>query len=133
MNGTTYPLEYNPVANSWTILAQMPSLRIYFAVAAYQNKIYVIGGRDPYRLDLLSGLNEVYDTVTNTWSKKAPMPKNESSIRANAIKGKIYVTSGEQFYRDASTEIEVYDPNTDTWSSAAPMPNSSLRLRLHGR
>lgn len=123
MNGTAYPLEYNPATNTWTVLARMPSLRIDFAVAAYQTKIYVIGGQDPYRLDLISGLNEVYDTVRNTWSTQAPMPKNENSIHANVVNGKIYVMGGAQSTTwGVSDPIQVYNPSADSWSTAAPMP-----------
>src|SRR5208283_4470919 len=75
--------EYNITTGSWTYKAPMPVPRAYFAIAAYQNKIYCIGGQTGYEQDpaadnlwgpVESPVNEVYDIATDSWENKAPMP-----------------------------------------------------------
>jgi N-acetylneuraminic acid mutarotase len=39
--------EYDPATNIWTFKAPMPTPRSHFGIAAYQNKIYCIGGYIP--------------------------------------------------------------------------------------
>jgi N-acetylneuraminic acid mutarotase len=115
--------EYDPATNTWTTKASMPTPRDYFAIAAYQNKIYCIGGavgftavegKPGFYSYVTSGVNEVYDTVTGTWETKTPMPFNGMKLRANVVNNKIYVMQG--FY------MHVYDPASDSWTDATTMP-----------
>jgi len=116
--------EYDPETDTWTTKASMPTPRDYFAIAAYQNKIYCIGGAIGFTVDewglfhsyVASGVNEVYDTVTNTWETKTPMPVIGMEIQAHVINGKIYVMGVAFTY--------VYDPENDSWTSKTRMPAS---------
>jgi hypothetical protein len=121
--------EYDPETDTWTYKASMPTPRAYFAVAAYQNKIYCIGGAVGISVDEIgfysyveSGVNEVYDTVTNTWNTKTPMPDEGGKFQAHAVNGKIYVIRGSYSY--------VYDPADDSWASIEQMPPPSPRSSL---
>jgi N-acetylneuraminic acid mutarotase len=100
--------EYDPETDTWTYKASMPTPRIVFATAVYQNKIYCIGGKTS---DGYTGVNEVYDPVTDTWETKTAMPTARGWLTANVVGGKIYLISG---YPN-ETLNEVYDPATDTW------------------
>lgn len=120
--------EYDPATNTWTTKASMPTPRDYFAIAAYQNKIYCIGGaigftavegKPGFYSYVTSGVNEVYDTVTNTWETKTPMPFNGMKLRANVVNDKIYVMQG--FY------VHVYDPASDSWTNRSSMPATPLQ------
>ena len=127
---TRYPLdafvgtneEYNLATNSWTIKASMPTPRAYFAIVAFQNKIYCIGGAIGFSVDersgfysyITSGVNEVYDTDTNTWVTKTPMPNVGMKLQAHVINGKIYVIRPGYTY--------VYDPLNDSWTNKTRMP-----------
>src|SRR5207245_6514373 len=71
--GINQPLNafyrYDPVANTWTQLANLPE-PVYDAHAAYAanvNKVYVFGGY---------GLNTtyIYDIASDTWTAGAAMP-----------------------------------------------------------
>jgi len=114
--------EYDPATDTWTTKASMPTPRDDFAIAAYQNKIYCIGGAIGYTVDemsgfygyIASGVNEVYDTVTDSWVTKASMPFDGMKLRANVVNGKIYVMQG--FY------VHVYDPADDSWTNRTRMP-----------
>jgi N-acetylneuraminic acid mutarotase len=115
--------EYDPTTDTWTTKASMPTPRDYFAIAAYQNKIYCIGGAVGYTVDemygvfysyVTSGVNEVYDTVTDTWETRAPLPDDAMEIQAHVVNGKIYVMDWSYVY--------VYDPAADSWTSKTRMP-----------
>src|SRR3972149_6681250 len=64
--------EYDPATNTWTYKTSMPHPRDYFAIGAYQKKIYCIG----------SGINEVYDPATDMWETKTPMPTSRYGAQA---------------------------------------------------
>jgi N-acetylneuraminic acid mutarotase len=108
--GSSFNFEYNISTDSWTAKTPMPTPRGWFAIATYQNMIYVIGGR-------LSGpsssTNEVYDPSNDSWKTLKPMPRNMSDVDAQAIDGKIYVLG---------TSTEVYDIEQDSWTEKTPMP-----------
>lgn len=110
---------YDPASNSWVERAPMPSPNWLdsFGIAAYQNKIYCIGGP----------ANNVYDPSTDTWEAKTPMPTPRHFLNANVVEGKIYLIGGRVFanyYYSLSAVNEVYDPATDSWTEKAPMPNA---------
>jgi N-acetylneuraminic acid mutarotase len=115
--------EYDPATDTWTTKASMPTPRDYFAIAAYQNKIYCIGGISGFSVDertgfsyyVPSGANEVYDVATDTWETKTPTPYGGGSL-ASVVDGKIYVMSVGSTY--------LYDPATDSWTNKTRMPAS---------
>jgi hypothetical protein len=110
------PQEYDPIALTWTKKASIPNLpnSVSGGIAAYQNKIYLIG--DTY--------NEMYDIATNTWASKTAMPTARIGMQANVVGDKIYLIGG---ISDAETGTildvnEAYDPATDTWTTKEPLP-----------
>ena len=125
--GTSVNQEYDPVTDTWTPKRPMPTRRGQFAIAVYQNKIYVIGGGGNFGLEEVTGKNEVYDPLTDTWETKAPMPTARQFMDANVVDGKIYVIGGSKpiNYNDPSyvpNINEVYDPETNKWSTSIAPP-----------
>ncbi len=120
----SYNYEYDPATNNWTAKKSMPTPRpgISFAIAAYQNKIYVIGGNNGSSRYVST--NEVYDPATDTWETKKPMPTSREQMEANVVNGKIYVIGGvTDNYRSITIPVnEVYDPATDSWTTKKPAP-----------
>ena len=123
--------EYDTAMDTWTFKASMPTPRAHFAIAAYQNKIYCIGGavgftavegKPGFYSYITSGVNEVYDTVTDTWETRAPLPDDAMKFQAHVVNGKIYVMDWSYTY--------VYDPADDSWSLKKQMPSPSLLSSL---
>jgi len=139
VNGKIYVIvsninyEYDPETNTWATRTPMPTARSDgIAVAVFQNKIYVIGGR--INGLATTGINEVYDPATDTWETKTPMPTSREDLDANVVNDKIFLISGlvpDPKYPATSnifvlTNInEVYDPISDSWTTAASIPIAS--------
>jgi Kelch motif len=115
--------QYDPATDTWVTKTPMPTPRAFFAIAAYEGKIYCIGGQIGWRqepaADYLWGsqetaVNEVYDIAEDTWSTLTPMPFSNNYLHASVINDRIYVIS--------PGACCVYNPSNDSWSSIASMP-----------
>ena len=104
----------DPVANTWTARAAMPTARSNLRAAAVNGLIYAIGG-DGASLGLLTV--EAYDPVANTWTTRASLPAGNPISSADAVNGLIYAI------RDYG-EADVYDPATNAWVVRSSMYQS---------
>ena len=113
--------RYDPVANSWTSLPDMPQAAVMATAVYYPttNKIYIFGGEDA-----VSGTNynitRIYDIASNTWSTAATMPDVHSFAAGGYVSatGKIYIVSGYNTGQVASAQPNTwqYDPAADSWT-----------------
>ena len=126
--------EYDPAADSWKVLAPMPTVRTSAAAATVAGKIYVLGGAGmhpgqkpapltattPHRsLDTV----EVYDPATNKWEARTPAPTARNHAAIGVVNNKIYIIGGRVGAANITTAsntnvVEVYDPANDTWGAA---------------
>ena len=103
---------YDPVNNTWTEKAPLPSPRSTAAVTAFENKIYVISGKFKHedRNDVF-----LYDPATDAWQTRAPMPEAGFISGAAVVKEKIVVITGDwQSHRES--KIYIYEPLKDRWN-----------------
>jgi len=118
--------EYDPITNAWTVKASMPTNRALFGIAAYNDKIYCIGGYttteytnewggSSYSYEATK-CNEVYDPAKDSWATMAPLSEPLSQIQANTVENKIYVTAS------GSTLLYVYNTVTNSWTQKTPAP-----------
>jgi N-acetylneuraminic acid mutarotase len=121
--------EYNSATDTWTVKAPMPTKRINFATAVYENKIYIIGGQKYQGWPALNTV-EVYDPATNKWTNATPIPMPRAIMSANVVNGKIYVLGGSPIPTPnttpdggATNTTQVYDPHSNSWSTAASSTN----------
>ena len=127
-NPTAGFYKYDPVADSWTTLANMPTALgdARSAYAANTNKVYVFGGITDFFNGIVTDIVQIYDVAANTWTTGTPMPETRffASATYYSGNGKIYVIGGflDVFSSDANQTWE-YDPVADTWNtSRAPIP-----------
>ncbi|MCU0440602.1 MAG: IPT/TIG domain-containing protein [Raineya sp.] len=113
--------EYDPLTNSWTRKADLPSnasLRYASASFSIGNKGYVGGGRDnDYKI-----LKDfwAYDPATNTWLQKADASYSvptgggyitgKASVVSFVVNGKAYVGTGEDSYSSLRKDFWEYTP-----------------------
>jgi N-acetylneuraminic acid mutarotase len=87
---------YDPISDTWTSKAPMPSNRSGLAAAAYEDgKIYVFGGEDAISVMTFDN-NEKYDPKTDKWTSENPMPTARHGLAAvfDNITKRIYVIGG---------------------------------------
>src|SRR5437016_7694998 len=132
--------RYDPVANTWSPLPDMPQSAIMATAVYYPttNKIYVFGGEDA-----VSGTNynitRIYDIASNSWSTGATMPdvRSFSAGGYSPATGKIYIISGYNtgFVDSAQPNTWEYDPVADSWTDltgSAPFPHPAGGMAFGG-
>ena len=131
--GTAVPNvhRYDPVTDTWTALASMPTARAGAAAASVDNNIFVIGGRlsaDPCSGGPYVATVEKYDIDADTWTTVASLSTARSDLAAVAHGGKIYVFGG--CAGPVTDEVDVYNPQTNTWTTLAAMPTPRASLAV---
>lgn len=134
---------YDPVANTWTEKASMPTPRRGMTVSVVNGLIYAIGGWGGWpELSVV----EMYDPVTDSWSTTvpinagtiaagsaaeplAPMPTARDDFGFAVVNGSIYTIGGDINAFDAvlgipccTTVNEVYDTLRNSWRTEPDMP-----------
>ena len=119
---------YDPLSNSWTTKAPMPTARYGLQALAVYGLIYAIGGYGfgPNSQDnnyAAVSTVEVYDPANDTWGSDYPMPTPRRTFSASVFDNKIYVFGGIGHALNLA-EVEVFDPVTNSWSYKAAMPTA---------
>jgi len=122
---------YDPATNTWTTKTPMPMYQANFAIAAYKEDIYVIGGVN----NLPTGIIQTYDPTTDNWTKKTDMPFAMGFLRAITINEEIYIMGGALYnWNNMSYSMygtnNAYDPSNGTWQTLAPMPIPVFRFAM---
>lgn len=118
--------RYDPEADVWTRIADMPAPRAAHASIAINGLLYIVGGTGTAAREVW-----VYNPATDTWdtSQRALMPMAREHIAAVALDGQIYVVGGR--WNNINTgATEKYDPASDTWTKLADMPTPRSTLSL---
>lgn len=122
---------YDPITNTWTTKASLPTAMSGIRGAVVDGKIYVLSGfYTVNNLDSSSGSVFIYDPPTDTWTSGAEMPNARAGASAAVVDGKIYAMGGSCILDGQTVKVcgdinEMYDPVTDTWTTKAGM--------IHGR
>ncbi len=92
----TFNYVYNPAIDGWISRTPMPVLQTEFAIASYQNKIYLLGGWNAFSSGdtYLSKTNQVYDVNKDSWEIKTTMAWPRWGLQANVVKDKMYLIGG---------------------------------------
>ena len=109
--------KYNPVSDSWSLVASMPTARHSLGSAVIGDYIYAVGGH----VANSRSENQRYNVLTNTWESRTSKPTAVSGPGVAAFGGKVY-TFGGNSYGSYQSVIEVYDPVANTWASPGNMP-----------
>ncbi|MBH0178656.1 MAG: galactose oxidase [Nitrospira sp.] len=114
---------YDPVTNTWTERAPMPTARGALSVTELDGKLYAVGGYDG------KGNNaqvEVYDPVLNAWTTRAPLPTPRDHLAVATVAGKIYAIGGRvngDYHRNLAI-VELYDPAAVRWTRVSDLPTA---------
>ena len=112
--------------DSWTAKTPMPVLQVEFAMATYQNKIYLLGGWNAFPTGdaYYSKTNQVYDVENDSWEIKTAVSWPRWGLQANVVEDKIYLIGGILLQQNnvISDINQAYNPITDTWTTLSPIP-----------
>jgi influenza virus NS1A-binding protein len=95
---------YDPAADTWTTIGQMPFARAGGAACVVGNKLYCIGGKayDPVAMgDVAVKSIDIYNLSTNKWSKGPSMQWSRAEFQILAANGKIYIFGGSGGEQDS--------------------------------
>lgn len=113
---------YDPVTDTWTTRAPMPTARCNIAAVALNGLIYAVGGANTSG-SITYAIVEIYNPATNTWTKGPPMPTSRHQVTGGVIDGILYIAGGMKLSGALNT-LEAFDPKTNQWTTKAPMPNA---------
>ena len=82
---------YDPLADRWNQVANLPTPRSGIAAGVVQETIYVFGGEQP---EGTFRTNEAYNPKTDHWQPMAPMPTGRHGLGAASVNDRLYVISG---------------------------------------
>ena len=129
VSGRTFPgvlQRYDPVLDSWTLLADMPApVATEHSVVSVAGKIYVAGGRTSGApgSGAVNSL-QIYDIPSNTWNFGPPLPIAVSDAAAILQDSQIFVFGGFTSSGAILSTTQVFNIVTNTWTIAAPMPTA---------
>lgn len=118
--------QYDPTADSWTIVTAFPGRARVKAIAAVVNgKAYVGLGYKPHVSTYVNGNYKdvwMYDPTQNGWTRKADFPSKATDACVSFVRDNcIYVGSG---FNDIgyTNEFWKYDTEKDTWTRLNNLP-----------
>jgi N-acetylneuraminic acid mutarotase len=112
---------YDPVSNTWTTKAAMPTARTQVSLIADEtsNKLYAIGGSNgsqgipPF---VAMATVEIYDPDQDSWSALSDMNTARTLPNLGLIGGKIYAAGGQDANHIGIDTVEDYDLSTGQWT-----------------
>jgi N-acetylneuraminic acid mutarotase len=114
---------YDPAGDTWTVLAPMPVARHHCIAAEWNDKIYIVSGRDVV-IEEVQTASLVFDPVSQEYNEVAPILTPRGGAAGGRLGDRIYVFGGEGDVNDPVGifhEAEAYDPATDTWEALPDM------------
>ncbi|HEY76264.1 MAG TPA: hypothetical protein G4O00_08800 [Thermoflexia bacterium] len=108
---------FDPAAGQWEQAEPLPAPRCGYALAVYEDRLYLFGGTDG---QTVSAGTFVFDPQEGRWETRAPMPAPRTVAAAAPLEDRIYVVGGYFNGRELDT-CAVYYPAEDRWEVCASM------------
>ncbi|MEX0755466.1 MAG: kelch repeat-containing protein [Actinomycetota bacterium] len=123
---------YDPVADTWESLPDMPRARDHFQAAVIGDVLYAIGGRTGNGTTPF-GHNDALDLQTGEWTTGLePLPTPRAGYAVAVLGPEILVIGGEGNGK-AYRKVEAYLPSGDSWRTLARMnvPRHGIQAVVH--
>lgn len=108
--------SYNPITDTWTSLAPMPTARYFLAAGNIDNLLYAAGGQDNVK-EL--GTVEIYDPSSNAWTSAPSMPTATRAPAGGVIDNTFYVAGGATFSDQLLSAVQAFTPTSGTSGTSA--------------
>lgn len=114
--------SFDPAANKWTALKDLPTTRGGVAVGAINNRIYVMGGEGATADVGLFNNVEEYDPATNSWKTMQPMTHPRHGMAGIEYDGKFWLVAGANpFGHNPIKDMHHFQPPAYATDIIAPM------------
>lgn len=115
---------YDPVTDTWSSGASMPTPREHLAVTSGDGIVYAIGGRaNGDEGDQHAAAVEAYDPATEAWEALPPLPTPRGGFTGVYVSGHVIVMGGER--RTTTFDaVDAFNVATGEWTSLPPMPTA---------
>jgi len=126
--GINHAYVYDPAANKWAQIADLPAALTHTGVASDGHYAYIAGGyiSDLTTQELTYASTNVwrYDPQTDTYSPFVPLPEARGAGAMVYLDGELHYFGGVDLDREGQTEHWILDLNDadPEWTAAAPMP-----------
>ncbi len=114
------PAPLNKNSSSWVSRGPMPTQRAGLGLAAFEGRIFAIGGLKVY--NQATRLVEIYDPTTGSWTEGENKPTATTYVSGVVLDDKIYAPGGCTSENQAKDSLEIYDPQTDSWKQGESLP-----------
>lgn len=126
--GTKEVWRYDPAADSYSRLPDLPLIRAAGQLAYIDGKLHYFGGTNLARTAEV-GEHWALDLSNPAagWAPRAPLPNPRHHMGAAVLDGKIYAVGGQHGHDAQLTtqnDVHAYDPITDVWTQRADLPKS---------
>jgi N-acetylneuraminic acid mutarotase len=126
---------YDTASDMWTTTTAMPTARMGLVAAAYDGKIYAIGGRTDASNTSAVGTVAVYNPTTEMWSTAIslmPTPRYfaASAVVSNTAVGPLILVAGGESLNTELNVVEGYNPITGAWWGRAALPTARSQLAI---
>jgi hypothetical protein len=113
--------RYDPVVDTWTTMAPMPTPRGWMNAAYVRENVYIMGGYSNTGAAL--AVNEEYIIAADSWTNRRPLPESVMCHMTGVWRDSlVYICGGMDTYYDATRAVQVYNPFTDSWADGTPLP-----------
>ncbi|XP_076314539.1 beta-scruin-like isoform X2 [Tachypleus tridentatus] len=125
MIATKMTFVYRISSNEWTRVADMHGARSHHCMVVFNDKIYVIGGRDDS--GRLSASVESYVPAIDEWNQEKHMPLPRMGMAVVSHRGYIWVmggvttTTGGNMNSSVLDDVLCYDPALGQWVNGRPL------------
>src|SRR2546427_1975534 len=120
-HATAVAYRYEPAANRWERIADLPAPRHHMPLAVAADTLYAVGG-----LAETSFVPEpnlwIYREDRDRWESRAPLPEPRGASGVGVMNGTLVVVGGWGLGRVLLESTAIYDPATNRWKHAAPIP-----------
>jgi len=120
--------SYNPVTDTWTTLAPMPTPRYLLVAGAIDGILYAAGGTDNTNT---FATVESYNPATNTWASEPSMPAATYLPAAGVIGHTFYLAGGNTLHNQLVNAVQAF-----TLTTTCQMTSFLTKVNLfmtHGR
>ncbi len=122
---------YDAQTDSWSTTTPLPEGRHHAGIAAYNGKLYVIGGFTKSLFSIWKPVDTVYrfDPTTAEWEELASMPTARGALGVAVLDGRLYAIGGFDGTTNPSA-VEIYDPTANSWAATTPIPTPRDHLAV---